>query len=420
MPELPKKDTSQPSQHGVSWNDVFDVPQGTTSQSIFSQVDRSISRSFGLLSEDLKEYQTSDDPDSSMHDVIRFGMGVTGDFTSRAMAILGRRLTLSNVACCLISALSKMHRYDDNRQSYTLPALVAIRTVAIYLRDVIRKGILYSTLGVGLNIVKMLFDALYDMLAGIMYATITSVKKLVVEKVIKWIRNNNLEVLSCFGFVSLVRALVDALARSGTGLLHKLRAYVISAMLRWHKRSKDNDLSLSDMEILRALDAIIFIINSIIEAINIGLMCSQPIDRSTSDKSTAGSGVSSGDDAGVVDGAGVPGTAEETTPPGSGGGSSVPASFRSVTGFSGITSPSAGDLNPPVTYNGKPVIDVTRLFYEPSATEIARFLTHYLGVPQKEATIAAAAGVSGNCAGRLDTNDRARVEAVINKLGLSL
>jgi len=398
---------------GLSWVDIFGSPGPSKTDNLFQSLDRKIYQAFDGLEKDLLEFEKGDDY-SGYKKYLKTSLDVTGNFAQRSLNILRSKLTIQSVACCLLMVLVRMHQSDrDWIKNSGIPFLVSIRAIAQLLLESMRKGLKATLFDIAFNLVKTLYESLYELAAGLYFILVTELKRTVLQRLLAWIRKGNREVLRCFGFVSLVSLLIDTLVSKGNGLLRKMRTLVVSAAMRWRKRGRENSAQFNHLETIKVLEWIIYICTTLMEAINTGLLCSRTAYDPTYDTTNQGSNPPGEPP--------VPPTEEGKIIPRGGGRSPSPEDdIRRKEFAQGV---SAGSLNINSSTGGSigvPTVDVSQFFYEPSTEEVARYLTKYIGVPQQEAKRAAEAAATGKCLGQLSEADRMRVETIFKQLGMKL
>ncbi|MGD9697440.1 hypothetical protein [Acinetobacter sp.] len=346
-------------------------------------------------------------------------------------------VSAQSIACCLISSLANLDKKEkDNILKMTKKeredvdnvrsTLVIILSVLKLSRSYLEKGLLKSVLDYSFNFVRMIIESITEMYVAILGELLRKMQTTLLAKLNNYIVKKDLTILSCFGFLSLLKFMFNTLFGDVTGIVYQFRSLLYTGLNWMDKRVKNSQAEILRLKNLEWLDFLILVVGSIIDAIDRWKMCA-PDTYSGTPKDQKDSN--------------VPGINDEL--PGNGstdssltGGdpdrdSNSRYTYADYTNsrnnnisidktnnqlLSGVTeSPYTGNAE---SY-GQPVIDASRLFYEPSASELERFLIYYLDVPQQEAKQAAQASIAGQCSDRLSAQDAKQVSDLLNKLGIS-
>jgi len=343
------------------------------------------------------------DPQSLMIKTTQFALQSTRSFTREALSILRSRMDVQSLACCLINSLAQIDQVDQLKLSrQAREGLLANRRILVVMkvmletmRNIARQGLKSYTLEISFNFIKSALDGIFTMFAGLFFVVVSNLRFNLISKITSELRRYGGSWLNCFGLLNLLDVFIRNLFGQ-SGFFWKLRSVIYSLLLRQRKELADTIQQTTYLSWLKWLDIMITVVNSLIVAIDTYEFCAP---RKTSNQSAKHNNFDITNERETDD--------DEDRRKRTRHDESV-----TLPGFETISV--SADR---VSY-GVPIVDATQLFNGPSPTELERFLTVYLNVPQSEARAAVQASHSGNCMDRLSAEESQRVREILNNLGI--
>jgi len=409
---------------GVTWSERNSIDSFIADLDVIVNRDWTPERleaSFIRDQKELKDHLEKNDIDGINRWLLTKKLEYSQRIQTEALRALTHNFDVTDFACCLITSLASIDGKDGISAGQlktvqdTRRMLVVIKTVLLTVRKTLEQSLFLSAIKFSLNIVGMIAEMLDEMFTSLFTSLTRTIYSHIMQKLMSSLTKTNSKLLLCFGFLRLIKALYMFLVNSVDGFINKWRSKMYMALL---KLQRDNALAIKQLQVqanLSVIDILVKIINSLIEAIDAWQLCSPNIysqytpsanlpnrDTSTDEFGTNTDTENAGD---VLANISVSGDQQS----GSGNGSvQTGGTISQVTGK---------QIQVNTSY-GVPVVDASRLFNEPTADELERFLTHYLAVPQAEARVKAIASVQGNCADKLSAQSAQRVAKILTKLGL--
>lgn len=356
-----------------------------------------IEKSFILNNKAVKEFVEDGTDLNAMHlRLIRLRLGASSSFAEDVIELLRDNFQISRFACCFIESFTRIDQVDTTDQRDFLRnkqrLLIVLRSALALIRSQVSRDLKRSANDLGANFLKSIMEDIHSMWVSIYITLLSQIQYALLDKIGNLIVKGK---LNCFGFLRLWHYIVEQLA---SRYLPKIRSALYSDFLR---NIKDSHGALSDItkkRNLSILDAIVRLVDTLIHAIDIGLLC-RPPSKSSSDNNIVFNDGSESDD---------------TSPDQTGAESGFTSNDQLL---DAVTAPEF-NRNPDSLNINPEAINASRLFFDPTQEELERFLVKFLKVPREEAQRAAAESSSGNCLERLSNEEAAIVQSALNRLGI--
>jgi hypothetical protein len=397
-----------------------------TSDVIFTRLNQVVSDKLTILEKSFletnlyskEEVEKADDPFALMYYVTRLRLKATETLAQEGIGLLRQKLDVQALTCCLINALGKADAYETLNHNYreNVQSVRRLLTVMLVMLKLIRSSLQQETkpflVDISLNFVKQIMDSLFSMTGAMYYQLVSILRANIVQRLSDWMRRNKLAWINCVGFINLFSLFLHHLFGQG-GMLAKMRSLLYQELLRQRARYQKSLKIVQNQAWLSWVESVIWIITNLIAAIDAEDLCffnASPVPVNKPNKPVSSTP--------PID---IP-NPEDGQPavPGSDDGNPTrfdPSDpFRTPGGYPATTD--SASLPPTGNAAMSPSVSMQRILRDSDPAEIAKFLTVYLKQPSSSVRQYATKGATGDCADRLNPEDRQRLNDILNSIGL--